>query len=382
MLFDSSIRKDLGRSFGATLLVLITVVITVMLIRTLGQASRGSISPSDVLLVMGFTVLGHLSTILTLSLFLAVVSVLSRMYRDSEMVIWFTSGQGLLSVLRPLLRFAWPVLLAVAALTLLVWPWSNQQILQLRTQFEQRSDVDRIAPGEFQESSDGSRVIFVDRGSATAPSGAATATSVQASNIFMLERRQGREYITSARQASVQGTPEGARLAVLMQGQRVEIPLPGQEPQDGPLLRVTHFDQYRVQISDGEATKAAFSIKATPTHVLWQQHGQPRHASELGWRISQPLVAFNLLLLGLGLTVVNPRSGRSTSLALALLAFIVYYNLVTMGVSRVAAGHWPMLALAGAMHAVVFLLAVAALLLRHHQYSLWLLLRLRKGSAA
>lgn len=378
MLFDSSIRKDLGRSFGATLLVLITVVITVMLIRTLGQASKGSISPSDVLLVMGFTVLGHLSTILTLSLFLAVVSVLSRMYRDSEMVIWFTSGQGVLSVLRPMLRFAWPVLLVVAALTLLVWPWSNQQILQLRTQFEQRSDVDRIAPGEFQESSDGSRVIFVDRGSATASPD--TATSAQASNIFMLEKRQGREYITSARQASVQSTPEGVRLAVLMQGQRVEIPLPGQEPEEGPLLRVTHFDQYRVQINDGGGTKAAFSIKATPTHVLWQQRGQPRYASELGWRISQPLVAFNLLLLGLGLTVVNPRSGHSTSLALALLAFIVYYNLVTVGVSRVAAGHWSMLALAGVMHAVVFVLAVAALLLRHHQYSPWL--RLRRGGVA
>ena len=61
-------------------------------------------SPSDVMLVMGFTVLGQLSTILTLSLFVAVVSTLSRMYRDSEMVIWFASGRGLISLLRPLLR--------------------------------------------------------------------------------------------------------------------------------------------------------------------------------------------------------------------------------------------------------------------------------------
>jgi hypothetical protein len=38
MLFDSSIRKELARSFGATLVVLVTVVMTMMLIRTLGQA--------------------------------------------------------------------------------------------------------------------------------------------------------------------------------------------------------------------------------------------------------------------------------------------------------------------------------------------------------
>ena len=107
MLFDSSIRKELARSFGATLVVLVTVVMTMMLIRTLGQASRGSVSPSDVMLVMGFTVLGQLSTILTLSLVVAVVSTLSRMSRDSEMVIWFASGRGLISLLRPLLRFAW-----------------------------------------------------------------------------------------------------------------------------------------------------------------------------------------------------------------------------------------------------------------------------------
>ena len=59
MLFDSSLRKELARSFGATLVVLVTVVMTMMLIRTLGQASKGSVSPSDVMLVMGFTVLGR-----------------------------------------------------------------------------------------------------------------------------------------------------------------------------------------------------------------------------------------------------------------------------------------------------------------------------------
>ena len=42
MLFDSSIRKELARSFGATLVVLVTVVMTMMLIRTLGQAARGA----------------------------------------------------------------------------------------------------------------------------------------------------------------------------------------------------------------------------------------------------------------------------------------------------------------------------------------------------
>src|SRR5665647_1886268 len=164
MQFHSSIRKELARSFGATLIVLTTVVMTMTLIRTLGQASRGSFNPSDVVLVMGYTVLAYMPTILTMSLFIGIIGTLSRMYRDSEMVIWFTSGRGLSALLRPLFRFAWPVLLVVTALALLVLPWSNQRIENLKVQYEKRGDIERIEPGQFQESAGGKRVFFCGKG--------------------------------------------------------------------------------------------------------------------------------------------------------------------------------------------------------------------------
>ena len=47
---------------------------------------------------------------LMLSLFLAVVMTLGRLYRESEMTIWFASGIGLSRFVKPVLRFAWPVL--------------------------------------------------------------------------------------------------------------------------------------------------------------------------------------------------------------------------------------------------------------------------------
>ena len=52
MLFHSSIRNELARSFGATLVVLVTVVMTMMLIRVLFLANRGRVNPTDVLLIM------------------------------------------------------------------------------------------------------------------------------------------------------------------------------------------------------------------------------------------------------------------------------------------------------------------------------------------
>jgi len=124
MLFHSSIRKELARSFGATLVVLITVVMTMTLIRTLGEAGRGVFNPSDVMIIMGYTVLSEMPIILSFCLLMAVLSVLTRMFRDSEMVIWFGSGRGLTSLIKPLFRFAWPILLVIAALAFLILPWA------------------------------------------------------------------------------------------------------------------------------------------------------------------------------------------------------------------------------------------------------------------
>ena len=158
MLFDSTLRRDLARSFGATLVVILTIVLTMMLIRTLGQAALGRVSPQDVVLLLGYIALGQLPTMLALSMFIAVVATLGRMYRDSEMAIWFASGVSITRFVRPVLRTSWPVLLVVMALALFVWPWVNQRSVELRDRFERRSDLSRVAPGQFQTSNDGSRV--------------------------------------------------------------------------------------------------------------------------------------------------------------------------------------------------------------------------------
>ena len=354
MLFDSSIRKELARSFGATLVVLVTVVMTMMLIRTLGQASRGSVSPSDVMLVMGFTVLGQLSTILTLSLFVAVVGTLSRMYRDSEMVIWFASGRGLISLLRPLLRFAWPSMLVIAVLSLLVWPWANTQIQELKTRYEQRSDIDRIAPGEFQESANGSRVFFIDKDSPD---------NMVGNNIFIATNVGKKETVTSARSARLE-TQGGERMAVLSQGQRLET------THDKPGLKISEFEEYTTRIGSAPAGSAEeLSVKTRATHELLMQP-LPAYRAELGWRIGLALAALNFVVLGLAVATVNPRAGRSTSLVFALFAFIVYYNLMTLGTSWVGAGRLGLASFMLMLHGGILAFSLLVLTARHNHWSL------------
>ena len=96
---------------------------------------------------------------------MAIVVTLGRMYRDSEMAIWFSSGVALTRFIAPVLRMCWPVLLVVAVLVLLVWPWGNRSSAELRERYEQRSDLSRVTPGVFQTSRDGSRVFFIEKSS-------------------------------------------------------------------------------------------------------------------------------------------------------------------------------------------------------------------------
>lgn len=359
MLFHSSIRQEMARSFAAALVVLCTIVLTILLIRTLGLAARGGVNPQEILLVLGYTVLGRMPSILTLALFISVVVSLSRMYRESEMVIWMSSGQTLVSFIRPILRFAWPVLLGVAVLVLLVWPWTNEQTQALRDRFEQRGDIERIAPGQFQVSADGQRVFFIDQD---------TASHSEGRNIFISNTKpDGRQTITSARSGRIAWVNQ-KQMLILNNGQHLEV-MPSTGPDPG-ILRVSQFQEYGVWIGkNASAGGAAQDVRAQSS---WQLLRQPSAAgrAELGWRMGMPLAAFNFVLIALAATAANPRAARSGHLFFVVFAFALYYNLLTLMQGWVARERLSLASSMLLLHGTVCLLAVLWLIKRDRHFSL------------
>ncbi|MET4580121.1 LPS export ABC transporter permease LptF [Ottowia thiooxydans] len=355
MLFHSSFRKELNRSFGATLVVLVTIVVTMILIRTLGQASVGRVNPSEVFLVMGFTVLGQLPTILTLSLFISVTSTLTRMYASSEMVVWFSCGQNLSSFLRPIMRFSAPVLLVVGLLALVVWPWANLQVRELRDRYESRGDVERVTPGQFQESAGGQRVFFIDKASAGSETGR---------NIFISDVENQRESVTSAQSGSVE-VVQGDRFLMLNNGQRLQTDL------ETGSSRVSEFVEYGVHVSDRTlATNNDDSprFKTTPALVM-----EPTvlNLSELSWRLGLLFAAANCVVIALAATKVNPRVGRSAGLIFALFVFVSYYNLVNVGQSWIANGRVNFFVFVLALHGSILLMALTWMMVRQGNWLSW-----------
>lgn len=351
MLFDSSIRKELARSFGATLIILVTVVMTMTLIRVLGMASRGSFNPQDVLLVMGYTVITFLPNIMTMALFVSAVMTLSRLYTDSEMVIWFSSGMGLLSLLRPLLRFAWPILLAIGVLAMFVLPWSNQQIETMRARYENRGDLERVQPGQFQESAGGSRVFFVEK---------SPLNDYSAKNIFVATTENGKETVTSARSGHTEIIGND-RFLVLENGQRLESAVGKTD------VKLGEFQRYSLRV----AQDAIGSRDETPlgnlTMVQLMSAPSAPYRGEISWRIGFVLAALNLTVLALAATRVNLRVGRSGNLMFSLLLFQVYLNLLNLGQNWIASEKVGFLAFNLALHGGM--LAAGLIWLAKRQYN-------------
>lgn len=350
MLFDTTLRRELARTFGATLVVILTIVLTLMLMNTLGRAAGGAVAPQDVVLLMGYTALGHGATMLALTLFITVVATLGRMYRDSEMAIWFASGVGLTRFVRPVLRTGWPVLLVVGVLTLVVWPWGNKNSLELRDRYQQRSDLSRVTPGVFQTSSDGRRVFFIERESAD---------GVNARNVFILAQQEHGESVTSARSGRLESEGD-ARYLVLERGQRNDTQaLTGERT-------LSSFERYRVLASEGAVRSAEARPPRAVRSIELIRNPTPRNLGELTWRLGLFLGAANLLLLAIGLAATNPRRASNWNLLFALLAFVVYYNLINLTQAWVAGGRMSMGVSLLGLHGSTFGAALALLWWRDH----------------
>jgi lipopolysaccharide export system permease protein len=302
MLFDSSLRRELAGSFSATLVALVTVVVTITLIRVVGDASRNIFSPADVLVIMAFTVLSDAPTILSLSMFIAITAVITRMYRDSEMVIWLGTGKNPVGLIKPVLLFAWPVLFTILVLATLVLRWSYGRIEDLRDKFEKRGEIARFEPGKFQESPNGDQVFFIETDGRKEASG---------KNVFLLSRSGDSEMVAAAKSGHLEEV-DGTKYLVLDHGQRL------QHSSANNALSLATFETMGIRLNGGDTSARNYAPTNSLTTLYLLADPTPRNQGELVWRGGLVLAAINLLLVALAAAGANPRVGSSTNLATAI----------------------------------------------------------------
>jgi lipopolysaccharide export system permease protein len=326
---------------------------TIMLIRIVGQAAKGQADPSELILLIGLNGIGNAAPILTLSLFISVIYTFSRMYLDSEMVIWFTSGFSLSKFLAPLVRFSWAIILLICLLTTWAWPWSNIQTQNLKDRFNNRTDIERVSPGQFQESKSNQTVFFVEK---------YQHSDGTAKSVFISKTEGDIETITTAQSGTTEFLKSDKFLS-LKNGQQTII-----NHRTGD-FRVTEFQNFKFWLEppgQNNATEMQSQMLST-SELFYSQDSINR--GELFWRIGLCLAAINLTLLAVQLASVNPRVGRSYSLAMGILCFVGYYNMVNVGQNWIASGRTSLPAFMVMLHGGAFVFASCWLLIRHFNLS-------------
>jgi len=146
MIFQRALLREFASFAGAVFMTLFVIALTVNLVRLLGRAAGGQFPSDAVVAFLGFFALGVLPVLLSLTMFISVLMTLTRSWRDSEMVIWFSSGLSLASWLKPVMLFALPQITLIAVLSLVISPWAAQMARQYAQRLESRDDVVSI-PG-------------------------------------------------------------------------------------------------------------------------------------------------------------------------------------------------------------------------------------------
>jgi lipopolysaccharide export system permease protein len=342
MIFRRSLVRELTATAVGLFLVLLAILFTNLVLRLLARAAGGSVAPDGILALLGFNALFYLNILLSVALFLTVLLTLSRWYRDSEMIVWFTSGQSLTACLRPILLFAAPFLVAILALSLFLSPWAEQRKIEFERQLESREDISFVTPGLFREFSRANLVVFVE-------SINPITNTVQ--NVFLHSVEDKQDATTVAARGKLEDMPNGDRFIVLENGRRYQG-TPGSAD-----YRVVEFERLGRRIEPNEIRALPTSSKAIPTAVLVASDGRVEKA-ELFWRLSVPISAFVLTLLAMPLAYVNPRVGRSFNLVAATFLYMLYSNCLNIVQSMIAQGRLDFWAGLVLPHAIALLVAV------------------------
>jgi lipopolysaccharide export system permease protein len=356
MIFQRAIRREMWNTVGAVFTTLFTIVITVLLIRILGDAAAGKVASADVAALIGFATLGYLPVIISLTAFISVLLVVARSYQDSEMVVWFSSGLSLSRWIRPVLQVGLPLVLVTAMLSLWLTPWANRSAAEYRERFRNREDVSRIAPGKFQESAGGDKIFFVE---------GLTADTSRVTNVFVRQTGNRRDSVVVAEEGTITFDASGDKLLQLFKGRRYDG-APGSDE-----FRVIDFQRYTIVVSQtGSEVRDNKAARTQSTFTLITEPTSP-HRAELLWRLAMPIMCFVQMLLAIPLGFVNPRRGRALNLMIALLLAVTYSNAIGIFQAQVGGGRlafgmawWP-------LHVAALVVIVALFFWRDNLNSRW-----------
>jgi len=313
-ILDRYIFREIASTWFGVTLVLLLVMLTNQFARILGDVAKGNLPKDAAMDVIGLSAAQFMTVIMPISLFLAVMLALGRLYRDSEMPAMMACRVGPAGIYRPLAWLLVPLAGGVAWLSIDLGPRALQAVDRIGAEARRQVDLSSIEPGRFTQVGPQNAVVYGER---ITPDG-------QMINVF-LQRQVGDgviEVVVARRGEQVDSDDPDVRFLVLHEGRRYEG-IPGTAE-----FRVVEFLEHGIpyrlpSLDPPKPTPRIMSVAGL------LQAGGLEHIAELQWRLGVPIATIILSILAVPLSRTQPREGRYGRLAIGLLVFIIYLNMLS-----------------------------------------------------
>ncbi|OIR25138.1 LPS export ABC transporter permease LptF [Bathymodiolus thermophilus thioautotrophic gill symbiont] len=333
-LIDTIIAKYLMRNVwvvsGAIFLIISLVILGNQVVLMIQKSLEYGIPTADLLPLIVFNMIGDMSLILSLSLFLAIILAISKLYQSSEAIVMNSLGVGdkhFMVFIQPVVL---PIFIFVLLLTTLVVPWTKQQKNLVMSRSEHTPEFAFIKQKEFQEFQGGDIIFY-----ATKVTDGVKDTRKIMEEVFIYALVGGEPVITLAKKAQKYTDPSTNNIYLrLKDGVRYHGFL-GNDSK-----RILNFDGYDLQIMDGKKQQSEMSntqIESRSTIDLFYADGA-KEVAEFQWRLSQPLSIFILSFLGVLLGKASPRGGKNLGVLFGVAIFILYNNALMIAKSALEHG--------------------------------------------
>jgi lipopolysaccharide export system permease protein len=296
--------------------VLTAIFTTYSMTRFLDKAADGLLRTSEVLQLTALKSVIAMEVLIPVSLFVALVIALGRLYSDWEMTALRSFGFAEGRILFPIMGVAATLAIIVGVFSLVGRPWAYDRLYQLEVQAEATSGLDRIKPGRFYFYDDNARTVFIEE---------VPEQGGRVAGLFIRELDGDDIEIISAPRGTVQEfvTPESHQLDL----QDAQIYKRFNSGSD--FLGV--FKELRILVPVGAVQPIGYKPKAQNSFVL-RESDAPADQAEYQWRLSTAVSTMLLALLAVPLGRSRPRQGRFARLTLAVIIYAVYFN--ALGISR------------------------------------------------
>ena len=328
MLYKTKLNKELFYTAIATILILTGVVVAQRIVYVFRLAAKGIIPNDTIDTILVFNLLKHLPLLLSITLFLTILMALSRWYKDSEMIVWLSSGLSLSKLVKPIIYFSIPTILLIGFLSLLVSPWAVQKVEEYKNGLKTRDEFLAISPGIFKESKSDNRILYVEGFSELGNT---------VNNVFIQSYQNGKLGVMVSSKGKRYTNEKGENYIVLLDGKRYEG---GRKTEEFTTVK---YKEYGILIEKDIPSLSAASarvskMEAKKTIELIGNLSNKKFQAEFLWRLSLPISTFILILIAIPLSFNNPRSGRSMNIVSAILIFVIYNNAVSISNSLIATG--------------------------------------------